>query len=387
MNIILLGEFSRLHNSLKEGLILLGHRVTIVGSKDYFKNYPVDFSTDARITTIQPFRFIHKVLRKLKIINLEKIEIFVRVFFFISRQNQIDYVQIINSDPFKTYPLLSRILFWYIFKKSSSKNLLLCGDETSIIDFYLKENMKYSILTPYIKNKSLKKEFLPSLRYLKKEYRKTFIYLVQNCHNLITSDLDYEIPMSKMQYKTHFIPNPVNTDNLPYKENYTPEKICIFLGINRSSYHKKGIIFFEEALNLIKEKFLNKVEIIITEDIPYNQYIGLYNRTHILLNQVYSYDQGYNALEAMAKGKVVFTGAEKEWLDYYGIEENKAVINAIPNVENIYKNLEFLIKNPEKINEIGRNARNFVENYHHYIKIAQKYLDVWDLEITETKKL
>ena len=35
-----------------------------------------------------------------------------------------------------------------------------------------------------------------------------------------------------------------------------------------------------------------------------------YEQAHIILDQVYAFDQGYNALEAMAKGKVVFTGAE-----------------------------------------------------------------------------
>ena len=55
-----------------------------------------------------------------------------------------------------------------------------------------------------------------------------------------------------------------------------------------------------------------------------------YNSAHILLDMVYAYDQGYNALEAMAKGKVVFTGAEREWLEYYNIEEDQVVINAFP---------------------------------------------------------
>jgi hypothetical protein len=39
--------------------------------------------------------------------------------------------------------------------------------------------------------------------------------------------------------------------------------------------------------------------------VPYATYIELYNKSHIVLDQVFSYDQGYNALEAMAKGKVV----------------------------------------------------------------------------------
>ena len=39
MKILLVGEYSRLHNSLKEGLTALGHEVTIVGTGDHFKKY------------------------------------------------------------------------------------------------------------------------------------------------------------------------------------------------------------------------------------------------------------------------------------------------------------------------------------------------------------
>ena len=43
MKILLVGEYSGLHNSLKEGLIQLNHKVTLVSSGDNFKNYPSDF--------------------------------------------------------------------------------------------------------------------------------------------------------------------------------------------------------------------------------------------------------------------------------------------------------------------------------------------------------
>lgn len=48
MRILLVGEYSRLHNSLKEGLRELGHQVIIIGNGDGFKNYPVDYSTRAK---------------------------------------------------------------------------------------------------------------------------------------------------------------------------------------------------------------------------------------------------------------------------------------------------------------------------------------------------
>ena len=43
MKVLLVGEFSRLHNSLKEGLETLGHHVVIMGYEDGFKKFPVDF--------------------------------------------------------------------------------------------------------------------------------------------------------------------------------------------------------------------------------------------------------------------------------------------------------------------------------------------------------
>jgi len=48
MKILLIGEYSRLHNSLKEGLQKLGHEVTILGFRDGFKNYPVDFPLERK---------------------------------------------------------------------------------------------------------------------------------------------------------------------------------------------------------------------------------------------------------------------------------------------------------------------------------------------------
>ena len=47
MKILFVGEFSRLHNSLKEGLLALGHEVVLVNNGDGFKNFPADISIRA----------------------------------------------------------------------------------------------------------------------------------------------------------------------------------------------------------------------------------------------------------------------------------------------------------------------------------------------------
>ena len=378
MKILLLGEYSRLHNSLKEGLVSLGHEVTIVASGDDFKKYDTDYTIDSGF--LSRFWFIRKaknLVYKITSIDLEKIERAVRFYFLLPKLKGFHHVQLINSDAIETYPFLARFLYKKTFKNIESRSLLVCGDETPVIDYLLKKELKYSVLTPYFEDATLRKKFEFPLKYRTKRYRKTFDWLHKNCNALIASDLDYKIPLEAMEYKTHFIPNPINTDTIEFKKLEINTKVVLFLGINRGSSIKKGISFFEKALTLIKEKYNDKVEIIITENVPYRQYISLYNKAHILLDQVYAYDQGYNALEAMAKGKVVFTGAENEFTKQYNLTERVAV-NALPDVDSLVNELSFLIENPEEIIAIGKRARTFIEKEHHYIQIAEKYVEAWN---------
>ncbi len=377
MKILLIGEYSRLHNSLKEGLVAQGHEVNVLATGDYFKKYDVDYSIHSAL--FSDFWFIRKfatLVYKTTTIDLKKIERAVRFYFLLPKLKGYDHLQLINSDAIETYPFLARFLYKKVFQNIKSRSLLVCGDETPIIDYLFKKEMKYSVLTPYFEDNSLQKKFEFPLKYRTKRYRKTFEWLNENCNSLIASDLDYNIPLEAMGYKPHFIQNPINTDIIAFKELEINTRIVIFLGINRGSYIKKGIHFFQKALAIIKEKYGSKVEIIVSENIPYNKYIELYNTAHILLDQVYAYDQGYNALEAMAKGKVVFTGAENEFYTQYNLTE-KVAINALPMIDYLVHQLSFLIDNPDEISAIGKRARAFIEKEHHYVKIAEKYLAVW----------
>ena len=144
------------------------------------------------------------------------------------------------------------------------------------------------------------------------------------------------------------------------------------MGINRGNYWKKGINYFEEALEIIQKKYGNKVQVTIAESLPYQEYITSYKSAHILLDQVLCYDQGYNALEAMAQGKVVFSGASEFFLKAHDLDAIP-VIDAQPDVTYLVDQLSLLIDQPEKILQIGRAARKHVLAYHDSIKIAKTY--------------
>ncbi len=377
MRILLIGEFSRLHNSLKEGLTALGHEVVIIANGDGFKNYPVDLSTKAKWCETFIGNIPRQIIFRLTKFDIASLEFGIRFYFHSNKLKNFDIVQLINEAPIQTTPKLERFLLKKIFKHNKKTFLLCCGVDYLVANHLIEKKERYSIMNPYFENPKSRKEYKFILNFLKPNHKKTHDLVYKNVNGVIASDLDYFLPLQNHLKFLEMIPNPVNTAKIEFSELEITDKIIIFLGINRGTYYTKGISFFEKALEILKQKMGERIEISIAENLPYQNYINKYNQAHIILDQIYGFDQGYNALEAMAKGKVVFTGAEKEWEEYYNLSE-KVAINALPNIEYLVSELEKLIDNPTEIKAIGKRARQFVEKEHNYINIAEKYCTTWN---------
>ena len=376
MKILLVGEYSRLHNSLKEGLEYLNHDVTIVAAKDGFKNYDVDLPINKRYTKGFLKKFKNLIYRFTKI-DLESLYVKKQIIDLQTQLSGFDVVQFINEASFLCTPDIEKTIFDLISSWNKNVFLLSCGTDYTSVKYAHDQKLRYSILTPYLNGKD---QFISSygLKFLEPDFIALHHHIYKSIKGVIASDLDYHLPLLQHPKYLGLIPNPINTEQLEFKKLHIEDKIVIFHGINSNNYFKKGNDIFEDALAIINQKYADKIKIITVRSLPYDQYIKTYNEAHILLDQIYAYDQGFNALEAMAKGKVVFTGAEKEWLEYYNIEENTIAINALPNAKKIANKLEWLILNPDKIIEISSNARQFVEQHHNYISCAQLYIKTWE---------
>ena len=377
MRILLVGEFSRLHNSLKEGLTALGHEVVIIANGDGFKNYPADLSTKAKWCETKLGNIPRQIIFRLTRFDIARIEFGIRFYFHLNKLKDFDVVQFINEAPIQTTPSLERFLLKKLIHQNKKTFLLCCGVDYLVAQHLIEKKERYSIMNPYFENPKSKKEYQFLLDFLSKSHKKTHQLIYQNIHGVIASDIDYLLPMQGHPKFLGLTPNPINTAAIDFSELKIDDKIILFLGINRGTYFTKGITFFEKALEIVKEKMGDRIEIIIAENLPYQTYINQYNRAHIILDQVYSFDQGYNALEAMAKGKVVFTGAEIEFEEYYNLTE-KVAINALPDVDSLVKDLTHLIENPAEISTIGKRARTFIEEHHNYKNCAEDYLSKWN---------
>lgn len=378
MRILLVGEYSRFHNSLKEGLIKLGHDVVIIGDND-FKDYPLDISVFAKnFKKNYILNTIRQGVYRLFKIDLAQLETAYR--FFKNRKKLVgfDVVQLINEYPLQSTIFLEKKMLGYIFKNNKKVYLSSCGDDYVSVKYMLEGQFRYSVLTPCEENPEL--GHCPyTLRYATKPFQELHDFVYKNSIAVIPGDLDYAIPLENHPRAKKLIPYPINIDKLAYSPVKIENKIIIFHGINEANYFKKGNEYFEYALKIIQNKYPEKVDIITARNVAYATYIDLYNKSHIVLDQVFSYDQGYNALEAMAKGKVVFTGAEKEFEEYYQLND-PVCINALPNVESLVSSLSYLLENHQQIAAISVRARQFIEKEHNYQTIAAQYLSAWDEE-------
>lgn len=376
MKILLVGEYSRLHNSLKEGLVQLNNNVTIVASYDGFKKYDVDLLINKKYQKGLKKK-IKNILFRLVGYDLESQNIKRQIKQLQPKLSGFDVVQFINEAPFGCTVDIEKDIFDLISNWNTKTFLLSCGTDYISVNYANENNPRYSILTPYKNGKD--RRFLDAygLKFLQPKFKALHQHIYREIKGVIASDVDYHLPLQNHPKYLGMIPNPINIKNLEFKKLSVEDKVIIFHGINNKNYYKKGNDIFEEALNIINKTCPEKVEIITVTSLPYKDYIKAYDRAHIILDQIYAYDQGYNALEAMAKGKVVFTGAEEEWLEYYKVKEDTLAINALPNANSIAKKLEWLINNPQKLVEISTNARLFIENHHDYISCAKQYVETW----------
>lgn len=380
MKILLIGEYSLVHDSLRKGLVELGHDVTIIGISNGFKCYPVDYDFDAKLLKNSFFTIPRKISYRLFKYDLVDIEYGIRFYFLLSKlKGEYDVVQFINEASIKTIKSFELYLIKKILYRAKKSFVLANGIDYLILKHNLENKSYKSIMQPYIQNPKKYKEFNLFFAYFKKSHLKIHHFIQNNFNGYIAGDFDYTEGAKASPIYKGLIPYPIVISKLKFEELKIQDKIVIFLGINKWSYVNKGICYFEEALEIIQKRYPEKVEIIVTNTVPYPIYIDLYNKSHILLDQAYAQDQGYNALEAMAKGKVVFTGAEEDFCNHYKInQDNRVCVNAKPDVAYLVGELSHLIENPQEIIDMGKRARKFVEKEHNCMEIAKKYVAVWN---------
>lgn len=367
-NILIIGEYSAFAKNLCEGINQIsGYHAVVFAYKDGFKNisqssdsHTYDNATRYKICGF-PIPFSEKI-KGFKLYRQFKTDI-------IPFKSSFDIVFIINSSFIRsekchTLPLFSIDDIKYVTKPNSKVFLSACGGDSVYYQFATTD--KRISTTFNVKNSHVSKRVKQS---------EDLVYPLVN--GIIP--MSYQYAQAYRMYAKHLniIPSvhlPFDLSTIPERKSYLENgKVVIF---NAALRPKKGIVYINEALEIIKHKYADRI-IIKDVRLPYDEYLRFLPTVDLFIDLCVDYDYGMSAISAMAAGCVVFSGNEPETqreLGHYDVP----VVGISPSVQDIVDKLEHFILNPKLIEQVGRESIAYAQKYHNCKTIAESYLEVFN---------
>lgn len=362
MNILLLGEYSNVHWTLAEGLRTLGHKVTVVSNGDGWKNYPRDISLRRRsLGKIDAIRYYLDLCRTLPgLTGFDIVQLINPVFLDLKAERIAPFYRFLRRKNGKMF--LGAFGIDHYWVKTG-----LDGSTFRYSDFNIGTSIRHSA-----ENEQYIQDWLNGEKGLLNKM------IAEDCDGIVAGLYEY-YACYKPFYpeKMRFIPFPIKTRNIPARIRRCKDgRVRFFIGIQRARNEYKGTDIMLNALLRLHASY-PQIEIIKVESVPFKQYCQMMDSSHVILDQLYSYTPAMNALQAMAQGLIVVGGGEEESYDLLQESELRPIINVQPSEDDVYVQLEKLVKDFQDIERLSIESRLYVERHHDHIKVAQQYLDFW----------
>ena len=357
MRILLLGEYSNVHATLAKGLRELGHEVTVVSNGDFWKNYPRDIDLTRSYTKLGGLVYWLRLLR------------------ILPKLRGYDVVQLIN--PMFLEQKAARITPVYRYLRRHNKRVFLGAFG---MDYYWvstccnERPLRYSDFNIGNELRTNADALQERRDWLGTDKQRLNELIANDCDGIITGLYEYQVCYEpKFPDKTQFIPFPIVVGEQPAISPTPPERLRLFIGINRTRSEYKGTDIMLRAAQDIQAVYPDKVELRIAENIPFEQYVELMNGSDAILDQLYSYTPSMNPLEAMTKGIICIGGGEPENYAILGEEELRPIVNVQPTYESVRHELEQLVMHLERVPQLREESWQYVKRHHDYRKVARQY--------------
>jgi hypothetical protein len=364
--ILLLGDYSNMHSQLGKTLRAMGHDVTVMSSGSGFQNTDRDIDISRRpgklgglIFTLRCLTDLHKHMRGNDIVALQH-EHFLHL-----------------------KPRRLRYFFDRLRGENGKVFLSFGGTNVTYIDEALNVNSKLRYNEYRIGNQPSRfcEESRAKLaEWLTPEMRDYNEYVMTHIDGAVTALYEYDIAARSVlgDDKVAYGGLPIDVDTLtPVTIPDNIDCVKLFLGRHRGRYAEKGTDLLEIASRRVEQRMPGKCQLSIIENIPYNEYIQRLCSSHVVLDQIYSYTPATNAMISMARGLNVVSGGEPDFYDFIGEHDNRPIINAPTELDELTEVLADVVAHPELIAERGRRSREFIIKHNAAPIVAQRYLNFW----------
>lgn len=373
MRILLLGEASFVHSTLRKGFEELGHDVVLMSDGNHGRGCPrdVDLERDMTRGKLGGLTVLWRLLKNAR-----------RLF-------GNDIVQIHNYQFVPLKPAWNKALLFLL--KIGNKRVIKCclGDDCIVFDGQRRGILAYSdthIGTRPINVEEnrwrIEEQYLP-------EYVDACRYANSKADLLLPCLYEYYRYYDLPEYhdKLRYFPLPIEipakggiSDDKRYAfagqktvDGEVKDKVRVLVGIQKERDYIKGAAYVGRLVEQVAREFPDRIEVRTVSDVPYTEYLSLLDRADVQVDQLYSYTPSMNSIAAMAHGTVVIGGGEEEYYDFIGEPTLRPIINVRPgdddyNLAILRRTLPFR----EKIEELKRQGLLFVRKHHDYLKVCKQ---------------
>lgn len=369
--ILLMGDASNFHRCLAEGLRRMGHEVTVASDGTAWMQTERDIDISRRGRN-----------------KLWGLELWLRMKRMADRELAgYDIVSVIGVCFVHLKPCRIKWIFDRLVANNGHVFVTSLGGDTE----YIRESIDGSLGLRYTEwrvgdhpSPMLEADPEAGRRWLTPELVSLNNHIESVTEGTVTALYEYNVACSRYlpPEKLAYGGIPIDTASVrfsPLPENI--KKVRFFLGRHRGRLKEKGTDRLEAAARRVVEKYPDKAELIVVENVPYAEYLKLLGEAHVVLDQLYSYTPATNALLAMAMGKVAVSGGEPEFYDFIGESELRPIINGLPDDDILFNQLEWLVLYPDTLSDLGRQGRLFVEKHNDVMVVAKRFLDFWESRI------
>lgn len=361
MKILLLGDYSGCHANLAKGLRKLGHTVTLVSDGCGFMNVEPDVKLVRKPGLPGSVAYLARVLSESR------------------KWRGYDVVQLINPHFLNLRPGKLRRIFDSLRKHNNSVYVTLCSEDTPFVDALLNRGVfRYSEAKVgdrptrfYTENPHFYDDWLlPETA----DYQQYFFDKIDGMMAVLP---EYAMGVKPgLEGKLFNTGIPIDTQQIDYKPEPLTGKVRVMIPYKSSQMQRKGADRLLESL-LELEKELPDMELTRVSDVPFEEFLRILGRSHILVDQLYAYSPATGALNAMSKGVVPVTGGEPEYAEWLG-EKGELPLFAIRPTDDIKACLKEYILDRQRIERVRAEGRKLVEKHNELTVVAQKFVEAWN---------
>lgn len=362
MKILLIGEASFLHNTLKKALVDRGNSVTTMSDGNGWHNAPrdIDLKRDMRWGKLSGLKVVWQLLRHMP------------------KLCGNDIVQIHN---YQFVPLMYgwNTLLLRFLKLTNRRVVKGCfGDDPQIMTRQTMGVPPYSdtFWNGREQNVSLNRERMAEVMHpgAVAAWRSTS----QMADALVPCLYEYWLAYNVEPFasKLHYIPLPMTmpTDD-KIKVKGAADTIKVLVGIQPKRDFIKGAMRIAGFVETVARRHPGKIDIKYVEGVAYDEYMRMLDDADVLVDQLYSYTPSMNSLAAMARGTVVIGGGEDDYYRFIGETRLRPIINVSPELtdEENTAAIERAFFTEGTLRRMSGESVAFARKYHDNRHVAELY--------------